>query len=66
MGGKKHQRKDREAIAKAKGGKYLGTELLGLKIVVVPRSCLALCNPMNCSTPSFPVLHYLPEFAQTF
>ena len=24
-----------------------------------------LCDPMNCSTPGFPVLHYLPEFAQT-
>ena len=21
-----------------------------------------LCDPMNCSTPGFPVLHYLPEF----
>ena len=28
-------------------------------------SCLTLCNPMNCSTPGFPVLHYLLEFAQT-
>ena len=27
--------------------------------------CLTLCHLMNCSTPSFPVLHYLPEFAQT-
>ena len=26
--------------------------------------CLILCNPMNCSTSSFPVLHYLQEFAQ--
>ena len=24
-----------------------------------------LCNPMDGSTPGFPVLHYLPEFAQT-
>ena len=24
-----------------------------------------LCNPMDCSTPGFPVLHCLPEFAQT-
>ena len=31
----------------------------------VAQSCLTLCNPMNCSTPGFPVLHYLPEFAQT-
>ena len=26
--------------------------------------CLALWNPMDCSTPDFPVLHYLLEFAQ--
>ena len=26
--------------------------------------CLTLCNPMNCSTPGSPVLHYLLEFAQ--
>ena len=24
-----------------------------------------LCNPMNYSTPGFPILHYLPVFAQT-
>ena len=24
-----------------------------------------LCNPMDYSTPGFPVLHYLPEFSQT-
>ena len=28
-------------------------------------SCLTLCNPTDCSTPGFPVLHGLPEFAQT-
>ena len=26
---------------------------------------LTLCDPMDCSTPGFPVLHYLPEFVQT-
>ena len=31
----------------------------------VTQSCLILCDPMNCSTPGFPVLHHLPEFAQT-
>ena len=30
----------------------------------VTKSCLALCNPMDCSTPGFPVLHSLLEFAQ--
>ena len=28
-------------------------------------SCFQLCNPMDCSTPGFPVLHHLPELAQT-
>ena len=28
-------------------------------------SCLNLCNPMDCSTPGFAILHYLLEFAQT-
>ena len=32
----------------------------------VTQSCLALCDPMDCSTPSFPVLHYLPEIAQSY
>ena len=27
---------------------------------------LILCNPMDCSTPGFPVLHHLPEHAQTY
>ena len=31
----------------------------------VAKSCPTLCDPMDCSTPSFPVLHYLLEFAQT-
>ena len=28
------------------------------------QSCLTLCNAMDSSTPGFPVLHYLLEFAQ--
>ena len=31
----------------------------------VAQSCLTLCDPMDCSTPGFPVLHHLQEFAQT-
>ena len=31
----------------------------------VAKSCLSLCNPMDCSMPDFPVLHCLSEFAQT-
>ena len=30
----------------------------------VSQSCLTLCNPMDCSTPGFPVLHHLPELEQ--
>ena len=28
------------------------------------KSCPTLCNPMDCSTPGFPVLGYLPAFVQ--
>ena len=31
----------------------------------VAQSCLTLCEPMDCSTPGFPVHHWLPELAQT-
>ena len=31
----------------------------------VTQSCPTLCNPMDCSTPGFPVLHHLPRLAQT-
>ena len=30
----------------------------------VPKSCLTLCDTTDCSTPGFPVLHSLLEFAQ--
>ena len=29
----------------------------------VTELCLILCDPIDCSTPGFPVLQYLPEFA---
>ena len=29
------------------------------------KSCPTLCNPRDCSTSGFPILHYLPKFAQT-
>ena len=31
----------------------------------VTQSCATLCDPMDCSTPGFPVLYHLPELAQT-
>ena len=33
---------------------------------LVAQSCLTLCDLMDCSTPGFPVLHHLPELAQTY
>ena len=45
-------------------GKY-GSFLLINNTCLVTQSYLTLCDPMNCGTPGFPVLHYLLEFAQT-
>ena len=36
-----------------------------LQFSSVAQSCLTLCNPMDYSTPGFPVHHQLPELAQT-
>ena len=36
-----------------------------LQFSSVAQSCLTLCNPMDCSTPGFPVHHQLPELTQT-
>ena len=41
------------------------TFLSNLCCCPVAQSCLTLCDHMNISTPHFPVLHYLLEFAQT-
>ena len=32
---------------------------------LVTKSCPTLCDPVNCSTPGFPVFHYLLEPTQT-
>ena len=42
---------------------YLLKQLV--KFSLVAQSCPTLCNPMNRSTPGFPVHHQLPEFTQT-
>ena len=34
-------------------------------VSLVTKSCLTVCNPMDCSTPGFPVHHQLQELAQT-
>ena len=49
---------------------FLHVEARGIFLQViqfssVTQSCLTLCNPMDCSMPGFPVLHYIPELAQT-
>ena len=38
---------------------------IALRFSSVVQSCLALCDPMDCSTPGLPVYHQLPEFTQT-
>ena len=32
----------------------------------VTKSYSTFCDPMDCSTSGFPVLHYLPDFAQIY
>ena len=39
--------------------------ILKFKFSSVAQSCPYLCDPMDCSTPGFPVCHQLPELAQT-
>ena len=38
---------------------------LHLNLLAVFQACPTLCDPMDCSTPGFPDLHCLPEFAHT-
>ena len=51
--------------------KYLKMELLGHRECMCSASSVQslsrvrLCNPMDCSTPGFPVNHQLPELPQT-
>ena len=39
--------------------------LTSVSVSSVVQSCLTLCDPMDCSTPGFPVHHQLPEPTQT-
>ena len=41
---------------------WLAHKCCGFSVI---KSCLILCNPIDCSTPDFPTLHCLSEFAQT-
>ena len=35
------------------------------KFSLIAHSCPSFCDPVDCSTPGFPVLHQFPELAQT-
>ena len=37
-----------------------------LLLLSATQSCPTHCDPMDCSTPGFPVLHHFPELAQTY
>ena len=39
--------------------------MYSIQFSTVTQSCLTLWDPMDCSTPGFPVHHQLPEFTQT-
>ena len=38
--------------------------LMTCRCYSVTTSCPTLCEPVDCSTPGFPVYHQLPEFVQ--
>ena len=38
---------------------------IAIQFISVTQSCLTLCDPMDCSTPGFPVHHQLPKLTQT-
>ena len=39
--------------------------MLSVQFISVTQLCPILCDPKDCSTPGFPVLHHLLELAQT-
>ena len=41
------------------------TEFSFLQFSSVAQLCPTLCDPMDCSTPGFPVHHQVPELTQT-
>ena len=45
--------------------KRLSSSISSVQFSSLAQSCPTLCDPMNCSTPGFPVHHQLPEFTQT-
>ena len=61
--------KRRTSLRPALGNSCRGYSCCGrgnrLLLLFKSRSHVWLCDPMDCSTPGFPVRHFLPEFAQT-
>ena len=57
----KIQNKRNKTWLNKKRGKWTACCYCGL----VTQLCLTLCDPMDGSTPGFPVLHHLQELAQT-
>ena len=57
-----------ESLSSCLQKKDAATHFAGLSSVQfssVTQSCLTLCDPMDCSSPGFPVHHQLLELAQT-
>ena len=46
-------------------GHFVHRDLIKPACCSLARSCLALCDPMDCSMPGLPVHHQLLEFTQT-
>ena len=46
---------------KRKAGEEMVNCTQTIVVVAVTKSCPTLCDPMDCSTPGFPFLPYLPE-----
>ena len=44
---------------------WVSVSFVAVVALVQSLSCIRLCNAMDCSTPGFPVLYHLLEFAQT-
>ena len=47
------------------GMKYYTLFPQGIQFGSIAQSCPTLCDPMDCSMPSFPVHHEFPELTQT-
>jgi hypothetical protein len=52
-------------LPESKGPVLSSVQFSSVQFSSVAQSCRTLCNPMNCSTPGFPVHHQLLESTQT-